>query len=202
MILNGVTGKFSQNPNHSEQWRELGADGVVRLIQNKEANEADEMSLMNIVQGAYILAKARCRLRSACRRIAWLSGKTVADVILYTDTDSIHTTVDYGETDDYSLGWLKRENDLPIDRAIFMAPKTYAEIESDGTITAHCKGVNTDLLTNAYQSGETLEKIYEVGREYLSLSAINVRGGKALLPLRKAVCRTLKDEPDENEIYY
>ena len=201
VILNGVTGKFSQNPNHCHQWRQLDADGIVRLARG-EKQEADESSLMNIVQGAYILAHARCELRRAARRIAVEAGKTVAEVIYYTDTDSLHTTEPYSQIDRYKLGWLKQENDLPIKEAIFMAPKTYAEIETDGTITAHCKGVRVELITEAYKRGETLAEIYRVGREYASLCAINVKGGKALLPLRKAVCRTLPDAPDENELYY
>lgn len=202
LILNGVTGKLSQNPYRMEQRRALCDDGVVRLVRDEEKIEADEASLMNIVQGAYILAWSRCELRKACRRIAARAGRTVAEVILYTDTDSIHTTVDYPDTDPFRLGWLKVENDRPITTAIFVAPKTYAEVEDDGTLTAHCKGVRVELIKEAYKRGEPLDEVYRIGREYLSPSAINVRGGKAILPLRKAVCRTLPDEPDQYEIYY
>lgn len=211
LINNGATGKFSQNPNRPPQWRELGDDGVVRLQTDAESDiEPDEASIMNIVQGAYIMARARCILRQSCRMIAQKAGKTVRECIIYTDTDSIHTTEQYDETSKYKLGWLKQENDKPIREAIFLAPKTYAEIETaltfrheDGTIICdggeiHCKGVNKESLYEFLEKGETLPEVYKIGREFLSNSAINVRGGKAILPMPKAVCREL---PTPDELY-
>lgn len=201
LILNGVTGKFSQNPNHPKQWRERGDDGVVRLMRDGTEIDVDEKSIMNIVQGAFILALARCKLRQSCRRIARGVGKTVAETVIYTDTDSIHTSVRYEDTDPYRLGALKQENETPIGDAIFVAPKTYAEVDADGA-EMHCKGVNTSVLRDAYNAGESLSEIYRIGRTYLSNQAINVQGGKAILPLPKAVCKQLDGELSEDELYF
>ena len=214
-ILNGCTGKFSQNPARRIQWRGMGEDGVVRLMQAEI--EIDEAAIMSVLQGSYITAMGRTLLRKSCRLIAQSAHDTVAHVIFYTDTDSLHSTVSWSDTDPYALGALKCENDAPILDAIFVAPKTYAEIDAeafvlltaiarekmgDEQVNIRCKGVNTELLRDAWNRGEPLDEIYRVGREYPSLTAINVRGGKALLPLPKAVCRTLPDELPDEEIYF
>lgn len=214
-IMNGCTGKFSQNPARRCQWREMGDDGVVRLIQAEI--EIDESAIMSILQGSYITAQGRTLLRRSCRLIAQSAHRTVAEVILYTDTDSLHTTIPWRDTDPYALGALKCENETPIRDAIFIAPKTYAEIDEEALalldyvarkqykgdgVNIRCKGVNVELLREAWNRGEPLADIYRIGREYPSLTAINVRGGKALLPLPKAVCRTLPDDLPAEEIYY
>ena len=214
-ILNGCTGKFSQNPARRIQWRQMGEDGVVRLMQAEI--EIDEAAIMSVLQGSYITAMGRTLLRKSCRLIAQSAHKPVAAVILYTDTDSLHSTVPWRDTDPYALGALKCENETPIKDAIFIAPKTYAEIdeealaligyvarkEYDGDgVNIRCKGVNVELLREAWNHGEPLAEIYRIGREYPSLTALNVRGGKALLPLPKAVCRSLPDDLPDEEIYY
>lgn len=208
LILNGVTGKFSQNPNHAARVRRMFPDGVVRLSDPDGGAriDKDESSIMNIVQGAYITAKGRTILRRSARDIAFRSGHEVADVLLYTDTDSLHTIVKYDRTDAYALGWLKQENEKPIHDAVFLAPKTYAEIDEttdpkDG-YNFHCKGVRVECLIDAYERGESLGDIYREGREFLSLAAMNVRGGKALLALPKAVCRTMKGDVSDEELYF
>ena len=204
---NGATGKFSQNPNAHEQRRELGEDGVVRLVIGELT--PDEKMIMNIFQGAAIMAHSRVALRKKCRAIAFKAGRTVAEVILYTDTDSIHTTYFYDgpDVDRRRLGALKIENVFngepdPIVDAIFMAPKTYAEIPARGEPAFHCKGTRKEPLIAAYNAGESLADVYRVGREYLSDQAINVQGGKAILPFRKAVCRRVRGEISNDELYY
>lgn len=204
---NGATGKFSQNPNTHKQKRALGDDGVVRLVIGEL--DPDEKMIMNIFQGAAIMAHSRVALRKKCRAIAFQSGHTVAEVILYTDTDSIHTTHLYTgpDVDRRRLGALKIENvhngePDPIVDAIFTAPKTYAEITEHGEAAFHCKGVRKKALMDAWEAGESLADVYRVGREYLSDAAINVQGGKAILPFKKAVCRKLRGEISDDEIYY
>ena len=169
---------------------------------------------MNIVQGAYITAMGRVILRQSCRDIADRAGKPVAACILYTDTDSIHSTEQYDGCDPLQIGKLKCENKKPITQAVFLAPKTYAEIigdikpedvpqaVKDELISLHCKGVHVESLQEALQSGESLPEVYKVGRKYLSLSAVNVQGGKALLPLPKCVCKSLPDDLPESELYF
>lgn len=212
LTLNGASGKFSQNPNHTETSRVLDEDGTVTLCRGDE--EPDEGSIMNIVQGAYITAQGRTILRRSCRDIADRAGKPVAACIWYTDTDSIHSTEKYDGCDPLKIGALKCENAKPITQAIFLAPKTYAEIcgdippdQIDDAIknelaSFHCKGVRVESLIDAYRKGDSLPEVYKVGRKYLSLSAINVQGGKALLPLPKCVCKSLPDDLPESEAYF
>lgn len=191
LTMNGASGKFSQNPVHSKTERVLCEDGHVTLAVSDVTK--DERSMMNVVQGAYITAKGRTILRQSCRDIAMEADKTVAECILYTDTDSIHTNVLYSKTDPLALGWLKCENKTPIREAVFIAPKAYAERDASGT-EFHSKGVNRERLAEAEADGDSLVDIYRPGRRFLSLSALNVRGGKALLPLPKVI--KIKDELD------
>ena len=203
LIMNGCSGKFSQNPEHVKGRRVMDEEGFVRL--EREDLETDEGSIMNIVQGAYITAQGRTILRQSCRDIADRAGKTVAECIYYTDTDSIHGTEEYSGCDPLKLGYLKQENKEPITQAIFLAPKCYAELCGDiphGEIdeavkderaSFHCKGVRVENVIEAYRSGYSLADIYKQGRTYFSPSAINVRGGKAILPLPKQIARKEKD---------
>lgn len=117
LTLNGASGKFSQNPNHVKTSRELTDENTVTLARGE--TDADEESLMNIVQGAYITAMGRVILRQSCRDIADRAGKPVAACILYTDTDSIHSTEQYDGCDPLQIGKLKCENKKPITQAIF-----------------------------------------------------------------------------------
>ena len=48
--------------------------------------------------------------RQSCRDIAELVGKSVAQCIMYIDTDSIHVTEEYSGFDPLRLGALKCEN--------------------------------------------------------------------------------------------
>ena len=59
-----------------------------------------------------------------------------------------------------------------------------------------------ESLIDAFRRGDSLSEVYKVGRKYLSLSALNVQGGKALLPLPKCVCKKLPDQPQESELYF
>lgn len=72
----------------------------------------------------------------------------------------------------------------------------------DERASLHCKGVRVESLIEAYRSGDSLSEVYKVGRKYLSLSALNVQGGKALLPLPKCVCKKLPEELQESELYF
>ena len=212
LTLNGATGKFSQNPKTVNTRRELTEENTVTLWRGEETT--DENNIMNIVQGAYITAMGRTILRQSCRDIAERAGKTVAQCILYTDTDSIHATEEYSGCDPLRLGALKCENKTPITEALFLAPKAYAELcgriapeDIDKAIkeelaSFHCKGVRVESLIEAFRSGDSLPEVYKVGRKYLSLSALNVQGGKALLPLPKCVCKKLPEELQESELYF
>lgn len=189
LVMNGYGGKYSQNPNRDVITRVLDGHVQKRCI----GEEKDEKALMQVVQGARITAGGRCMLLRACRDIC---GREVSDRLLYTDTDSIHAIGEAPHTSETELGALKRENKTPIVRACFLAPKTYYEIEESGKIEIHAKGVRTSDIEALIKRGVPIETIYREGYRVQSLSALNVRGGKALLPLPKVLCR----ETDINHI--
>lgn len=186
LLMNGYGGKYSQNPWRSEITRVL--DEYVRRVEVKRY--AEESALMQVVQGARITANGRVRLLQAARRI---SGNDMVNKLYYGDTDSLHISADYTGADPYKLGEFKRENEKPIVRACFVAPKTYYEIEEDGTMELHAKGVHIEDVQNLIKRGVSIEKIFSPGYCVQSLTAINVKGGKALLPFYKRIVKGKHD---------
>lgn len=182
LVMNGFGGKYSQNPNRAAIIRSLGADGIV----HRESGEIEssEKSLMHIVQGARITCGGRVHLMQEIRRVC---GEDVRHNLLYTDTDSIHALKKADYTSPTELGALKLENKTPIVQACFLAPKTYYEIEESGEIELHAKGIRTEAIRELLARGTRIEDIYSPGFCVQSLSALNVRGGKALLPFPKSM---------------
>ena len=90
----------------------------------------------------------------------------------------------------------------------YIAPKTYIDIfkvNKDGTIDydafeIHSKGINIDAINNVlkkkqkykYKGKPTLKLIdtkIDYGTQYMCLQAMNVKGGKVLLPTLKYLAR-------------
>lgn len=199
LIMNGLGGKFSQNPRRTRKTRVLDDNGIVahpavtRRTRSGEAPiiDVDERALMNVVQGARITCGGRCLLMRLAREICAPHEGGVRKHLFYTDTDSLHVDVEAPAhlVDAYRLGALKRENDAPITEACFLAPKTYYEREADGKLELHAKGVHKEDIQALLNRGVKLETIYKAGYRVQSLSALNVKGGKALLPLPKVMLR-------------
>jgi hypothetical protein len=158
---------------------------------------------MNVAVGALITSFARCFILSKIREVC---GERPADNFVYIDTDSIHCFAMYEKADAYALGGLKLE--AVCDAVKYIAPKTYVDIEKvneDGTIPyeaieVHTKGVNIASFVNDLrkkQKGkrrglptlELLNRKMAYGAKYPCLVAMNVRGGKALLPTDKYLAR-------------
>lgn len=200
LIMNGYGGKYSQNPNTDTITRAMDGDRVALV---HTGTDTDEKSVMHVVQGARITCGGRVMLRKAIRQICGDTG--VREHLAYTDTDSIHADVLFAGTSPTELGALKLENKTPIIEACFLAPKTYYEIEEEHNArdgfkgyTIHAKGVHTEDITDLLRHGEKLRNIYREGYRVQSLSALNVKGGKALLPLPKQLARvTAKNNTDE-----
>lgn len=188
LVPNGFGGKYSQNPMKAEFDRAVFPDGVVRRFEVEGTERADPRMIMHVVQGARITANGRVRIRQAIRRAY---EDDVPELFLYTDTDSFHGLRQNPYNDPYTLGAFKQENDTPICEACFLAPKTYYEIEESGEVSIHSKGVNVEAIYRLYKAGEPLRDIYIPGRRIQSLHALNVVGGKALIPLPKFLCKTI-----------
>lgn len=195
LLMNGLGGKYSQNPNHGIHVRTI-ARGAAHVSFKEIGVEKDEKSLMQVVQGARITAGGRIILRRYAREICGGATNTAAHWV-YGDTDSLHlidVKVPPRLISPTRLGALKRENKTPIRRACFLAPKTYYEIEESGAMELHAKGINTEAIEAEIARGIPVDEIYTDGYRVQSLSALNVRGGKALLPLPKQIMRPLDDD--------
>lgn len=196
LMLNGCIGKFAENPNKRRIKRQLGEDCIVRIADEWE-EDTEEASLMHIVQGAYVTAMGRTILRRDARTAG--NGRPVASYLYYTDTDSIHLDGAPKDVHPTRLGAWKRENKTDITEWIFLAPKTYAEKDGDG-YTLHAKGLHIEAVEAALTRGESLGNVYKYGRTFPSLSALNVRGGKALVELEKTIAKDT-NTTKEGEIY-
>lgn len=197
LIMCGYGGKYSQNPNRKEITRELN-----EYVQRIEVSQkCDPKALMQVVQGARITCNGRVRLMQAARRIC---KEDMRHNLLYGDTDSLHTFTRYAGSDPYKLGEFKQENETPIIRAAFIAPKTYYEIEEGGKIELHAKGVRIEDIKKLLDRGVPIEKIYSPGYSVQSLTSLNVPGGKALLPFPKYIMRPQKkgkESPTVDELF-
>lgn len=185
IILNGFSGKYSQNPRRSKSRRVLTDNHV---SYEEFGTEEDPKSLMQVVQGSRITANGRCMLRRYAR-IACGGVENTARLWVYADTDSLHLLCEAPPEiiDKNKLGFMKHENETPIVEACFLAPKTYYEKEESGAIEIHAKGVRKESIKELIANGTKISDIYQAGFRVASLSALNVRGGKALLPFYKQI---------------
>lgn len=191
LLLNGLGGKFAENPVKDRTERVL-KDGACRLENLGE--EVCASSMMDVRQGALMTSMARVCLLSTARKAC----KNVAEDLFYTDTDSIHGVLSLSsvDIDEYRLGAWKKEADISY--AKFLAPKTYLEIESDGTLTVHAKGCPQKALDSLFQicengrsrlSVEEIDHLFSPGQTVNALHAMNIRGGKALFLRSKVICK-------------
>ncbi len=158
--------------------------------------EENESSAMNVVIGSLVTAIARCYILSKIREIC--GEFNIEKTFVYIDTDSIHAFADYGKADAFVLGGLKLE--ATCEAIKYIAPKTYIDIEKNdkiidmSNIELHCKGVSIKVVQEKFKSYKklTLARInhaFDYGKKYIMLSAMNVPGGKCLLPVEKFLAR-------------
>ena len=214
--LNSSYGKLAERVERIKGHYELNeSTGAIHFVRDEV--ESDTGASMNVVIGALVTCVARCYILSKIREVC---GADIKHTFVYIDTDSIHAFADYEKADAYKLGGLKLE--ATCEAVKYIAPKTYIDIErinEDGTIEydafeVHSKGINlqaviTDLKKK--QKGKrhglpTLELInrkIDYGAKYLCLVAMNVRGGKVLLPTLKYLAREeLRPKDEDAKIVY
>lgn len=202
LTLNSSYGKLAERTErvkgHFAVSEETGAihfvvDGVDQSIK----------SIMNVIVGAKITSMARVYILSKIREICY---PNVEDNFIYIDTDSIHCFKPYDKADAYALGGLKLE--ATCEACKYVLPKTYVDIlkvNKDGTIDykdieIHTKGVNllavySELMKK--QKGkkkgkptlELIDRKIDYGVAYRVLVAMNVVGGKVLLPQEKFLAK-------------
>lgn len=177
--------------------------GAIHFVRTGE--ELDETCIMNVAIGALVTAVARVWILSHIREICHEELMTYEFV--YIDTDSIHAFVEYDKADPYTLGAFKEEAICPTVK--YICPKTYIDIETSGNelqydiiddkiklkgIEVHAKGINiisihrdfiNQIMKENRLSIEYVNKRFSAGQQFDVLCAMNVKGGKALIPTLK-----------------
>lgn len=193
--LNSSYGKLAERIEREVGHYELNNDtGAIHFI--RDNIEDSTSSQMSVVVGAKVTSIARCYILSKIREIC----KNPQKQFVYIDTDSIHCFANYANADAYSLGGLKLEAQCQAVK--YILPKTYIDIEKidlggkiDTTsIECHTKGVNTKVVMQELikQENLTLQEIdqkFDYGAKFIVLQAMNVIGGKCLIPVEKYLAR-------------
>ena len=202
LLLNSSYGKLSERLERTKGKYELnGKTGAIHFV--KEETETDAKGAMSVLVGSLVTAFARIYILSKIREVC---APDIASRFVYIDTDSIHAFAQYDKADAFTLGGLKLE--ATCDAVKYIAPKTYIDVERvnrDGTIDAnayevHSKGVNVASFVrdlHKRQKGirkgkptlELIDRKMNYGVKYQCLVAMNVKGGKALLPTEKYIAR-------------
>lgn len=214
--LNSSYGKLAERVERVTGHYELNNDtGAIHFV--RDETKTDMGASMNVAIGALITCVARCYILSKIREVC---GPNIKNNFVYIDTDSIHTFAYYDKADAFRLGALKLEATCQAIK--YIAPKTYIDIETinkDGTIDMnafeiHSKGINLQAIKKDLQKKQkgkkkgkpTLELInnkISYGAQYICLVAMNVRGGKVLLPTIKYLAREeLRPQGVDDKIIY
>lgn len=175
LMLNSLYGKFGLNPSCRSKTPYL-KDGIVKY----KMGERETREGIYIPIAAFVTAYARDKTIRTSQKIRDYSvNKYGEDKYIYSDTDSIHTTLSDSELksicdiDDYRLGAWKIESKFC--RAKFIRQKTYVE-EIDGKLKITCAG----LPENCY-SQVTFENFNENLSVGGKLSYKHVKGGVKLV---------------------
>ena len=200
---NNGYGKIAERPDKVVSHREISEEtGAVVL--KLDSVDIDEDCLLAVWQAAYITMRGRVVLMQNIRKAC---NEDVVNKFLYCDTDSIHIIGTLDDADDYELGKFKLEAACKCGK--WLAPKTYFEIDNDDIIEVHCKGIPTKVVYQAMLDCKAIEKIddktykalnythidciFARGVKFQCLSSMNIKGGKALIPLMKELCKFDKD---------
>ena len=214
--LNSSYGKLAERVERVTGYYELNEEtGAIHFVRNNEIETST--SNMSVAVGALVTSYARCYILSKIREVC---GDDIKHKFVYIDTDSIHAFASYDKADAFSLGGLKLE--ATCEAIKYILPKTYVDIEhinKDNTIDMkaiemHSKGVNIQSIRNYLnkkQKGkrrglptlELINKAFSYGQQYNCLCAMNVRGGKVLVPTPKYLARTelAPIDNDERAVY-
>jgi hypothetical protein len=183
LLLNSAYGKISQRVERELCVYELdNFTGTVKLV--KKGIEADEKSMLSVVVGSRITALARVHLMTYIRDIC---KGDVEHNFIYCDTDSVHALTPYDDCDDKELGKMKCEGVYKY--GLYLAPKTYL-LYDGAEYEVHCKGVNTGVVASEIAGCKNFSEacdVFNPKRTFKCLSALNVRGGKALIYVDKKI---------------
>ena len=214
--LNSSYGKLAERVERIKGHYALNEEtGAIHFV--RDETETDTGASMNVVIGALVTCVARCYILSKIREVC---APNIKQTFVYIDTDSIHAFAYYDKADAYTLGGLKLE--ATCEAVKYIAPKTYIDIETinkDGTINydayeVHSKGINLQAVNadlkkkqkgkkNGRPTLELINRKIDYGAQYICLVAMNVRGGKVLIPTIKYLAREeLRPRGEDDKIVY
>ena len=199
--LNSSYGKLAERIERRKGHYELNADtGAIHFV--VDGTETDSKAALSVVIGALITCVARVYILSKIREVCGYDKNGTSLIsrrFIYIDTDSIHAFAEYEKANAYTLGGLKLE--ARCEAVKYIAPKTYIDIEKVNNnhvdikdVEVHTKGINVSAVMLELQKRKTLTLNYinnkiNYGAKYNVLTALNVRGGKALIPVAKYLAR-------------
>lgn len=204
LLLNSSYGKLAERVARRITWREINTEtGAVHLV-SKNENEIDETSMLSVVQGAYVTALARVWILSHIREIC---GEDVLHKLIYCDTDSVHVLAEYDKADPYSLGGFKNEGEFNCCK--YIAPKCYFDGKTDNEgrfseLEIHSKGLSINLIEQEFKTPtgwktvDEVDKRFSYGEKFQPLSGMNIKGGKALIPIEKYLAKPVQGFFDSN----
>lgn len=215
LCLNSSYGKLAERVERGLGHYELNKEtGAIHFIQ--DGVETNYKTIMSVFVGALVTAYARCYILSKIRELC----ENVERDFVYIDTDSIAKVgKPYDKADAYKLGGLKLEGTYEAFK--YIAPKTYLnvrKVEYDGLVNLrdveiHSKGISliaimTEVKEKVIKNGkelyvdiDDLDEFIAYGKKYVILCAMNVKGGKVLLPTEKYLARWELAEEDE-KVYH
>lgn len=213
--LNSSYGKLAERLERIKGHYELNEEtGAIHFV--KEEVEIDLTSSMNVVIGALVTCVARCYILSKIREIC---KGDIKHKFVYIDTDSIHAFASYDKADAFALGGLKLE--ATCEAVKYIAPKTYIDIEKlnkDNTIDydafeIHSKGINLSAIIadlkkkqkgkkNGRPTLALIDRKINYGTKYICLVAMNVQGGKVLIPTEKYLARLELAPNDDDKVVF
>lgn len=175
IMLNSLYGKFALDPICAKKHPYLDKGIVKYRTSPPETREA-----LYLPVGAFITAYARRYTIETSQKIKEYSiEKYGKDMYIYSDTDSIHTTLPvedvkkFIEIDDYKLGAWAHESHFT--RARFLRPKTYIE-EIAGKLHVTCAG-----LPDKGKEQVTWENFHPCATYTGKLMPVHVDGGIVLV---------------------
>lgn len=196
--LNSSYGKLAERLLRTLCHYEMNEEtGAVHCV--KDGEEDSEASRMNVAIGALITSYARTFIMGKIREI---TKGNVKDYFIYIDTDSVHSLMKYDDAEAYKIGGLKCE--MICDACKYLLPKTYIDIgriekgyvdnrKDTRQFEIHSKGINIFSIMSKFKGKrvavKTLDKAMSFGSKYKVLVAMNVKGGKVLLPTYKYLAR-------------
>lgn len=192
--INASYGKLAERLTRTACHYELNEEtGAIHVV--KDGEEDSSMSAMNVAVGALVTAYARTFILGKIREI---TQEQPRKYFIYIDTDSVHSLKEYNDADAFKLGGLKCE--MVCDACKYLLPKTYVDVGKikNGRVgikdfEIHSKGINTFSILKKFKGKTTslkvIDKAMSYGAKYQVLVAMNVKGGKVLLPMYKELAR-------------